>query len=312
MTWNAKSIVEIIMRKVTDEFEAIDGVLLEYRDNKKDIAIGKDYLGNIVLLIPEQESLYFKTDFAEFKPSTYATSVQDGTLINDVAVLTCKVNLSDQSVVEAAAAIFLGLIDLQDKYGHCGEAIWQMKKMFETGLQSVPSENAILGLFGELLFIRLHDDFSYPIKAWHSTVSSKYDFSTEELRVEIKTTVGNSRNHHFSSNQIPGITPEKTFVVSAILDKVELGVSLHDLYNEISIDLDQQDKEKLFEVSLKTLGIPITLMNDPQIDLGLALSNLKSFKAIDIPAPILNNEIVSCEWLAKLDNTNEVPLPRFS
>ena len=311
MNWNSQTLVEIISRKVTGEFESNDGVLVDYRNSKRDIAVGKDSKGNVVLLLPQQESLYFKTDFAEFRPSTHAISVHDGSVINDVAVLTCKVNLNDQSVIEAAAAIFLGLIDLQDKYGHCGDAIWHMKKMFETGLQGSPTDAAIYGLFGELLFIKLHDDYTPPLSAWHSNVASKYDFSTENQRVEIKTTTGNSRIHNFSSHQIPGTSPEKTLVVSVMLEKVEVGVSLHDLFNELKVSLSETEVEKLFEVSLKTLGIPITLMNEPQIDLNSALANLKAFNANDVPRPTLPVEVLSCEWASNLDNSIAVEVPRI-
>jgi hypothetical protein len=183
----------------------------------------------------------------------------------------------------------------------CGEAIWQMKRMFEEGLAINPGDEKIAGLLGELLFVRFSDDMACAIDLWHSSNLDKYDFSSDLFKVDVKSTFGSIRKHHFTSNQIRGLAPDRTFIASFMLERVEVGLSISDIVELITEQVDIARAQKVHEICLKTLGVPGTLIKDPEIDFGIAKERLRIYSSHDIPMPSPSKGVISMEWMAELD-----------
>ena len=119
----------------------------------------------------------------------------------------------------------------------------------------------------------------------------------------MKATSSNTRSHHFSSFQIPGNVPEKIFVASVMIVRVESGTTILELTKELQAKLGDNERIKLQETIHSTLGVPVELISDYQIDLPATLAGIRILSSIDVPSPSFREGVISMEWLANLDDT---------
>ncbi len=302
--WDSREIVKAIRNSKIDDELPPNHIRLHLFDLVKQIGVGTDGQGNTVLVLPGQpDSFAFETEFASYDPWSNLVVFESSAQLNGVSILRCNIELDDEATIEAASAIFLGLMDLQEKFGETGKAIWQLKSLFANRLKFELSDSTLTGLFGELLVVLASSDFPLAVSFWHSNVDDKFDFSGSNFRLEVKATTTGSRNHNFSSHQIPGNAPDKTFVASVMIVKVENGSSLQDLLNSLRPKLDQNQNEKVNDIVYRTLGVPVQLVSEYQIDLEATLLGIKLLKSPDVPSPELTDGVISMNWLANLDNS---------
>lgn len=305
--WDSKIIATKI--RISDSLDDLKPKHIHLRlfDSDKSIGVGIDGKGNTVLVLPGQSDvLSFQTEFANYDPWSQFIVFETGKQLDGVSILRCDIDLHDEDTVEAAAAIFFGLLDLQEQFGKTGKAIWQLKGLFENRLKFELSDNTVTGLIGELLIIIASKIPSEVVKFWHSNIDDKFDFSGMNFRLEVKSTTGLCRNHHFSSHQILGNVQDKTFVVSALIVRVEHGKTVTNLLDLLKTKLTDQDFLKVKEIVNLTLGIPTELIPKYQIDLDTSLSSLRLYHGSDIPCPKLVAGVISMEWLANLDDIQTV------
>ncbi len=312
MMWHSKSIADAI--KISDNLGELESNFIHLRlfDVDKVTGVGIDGKGNTVLVLPGQnDALAFQTDFASYDPWSNLVVFETGTKLNGVSILRCDINLADEDTIEAAAAIFYGLLDLQEQFGKTGKAIWQLKSLFENRLKFDISDSIITGLIGELLIIVASDKPTDAVRFWHSNTDDKFDYSGANFRLEVKSTIGRNRDHHFSSHQIPGNAPEKTFIASAQIIKVESGMTLSNLLEVMKPNLDISDFNKVKETVFSILGVPEILLSRYQIDLDASLTTLSILPSAQVPRPEAEEDVLSMEWLARLDkNQSLAPFPK--
>ena len=118
----------------------------------------------------------------------------------------------------------------------------------------------------------------------------------------MKTTSSSTRSHHFSSFQIPGNVPEKTYVASVLVVRVESGTTISEITKELQSKLGENERIKLQETIQSTLGVPVELISNYQIDLPATLGGIRILSSSDVPSPSLNEGVISMEWLANLDD----------
>ena len=300
MTWDSKKLIAVISANAGVVDNNSDFIFLPLFDTDAIIGVGNDGQGRTVLVLPGQRDvLAFQTEFAEFDPWVDLTLAESGEQLQGAAVLRCHIKKSDFSTIEAAAAIFLGIIDLQKIFGNCGKAIWQMKALFENGLQLSISDAKVTGLLGEILTILSASNSNIAIKFWHSDVDDKYDFSGSNFRLEVKSTITQTRIHNFSSFQLPG--NEKTYVASLLINKVESGSSFADVFDQLISKLEVVNQEKASDIVLKTLGVPAGFLTNYQVDLSNSLNSIQIYEANIIPTPSLPNGVISADWRASLE-----------
>jgi hypothetical protein len=300
--WDSKLIVEKILKSEAPADLRAEYIHLRLFDMEKSIGIGVDGQGNTVLVLPGQREVpAFQTAFASYDPWAQLTVFETGKELHAISVLRCDIDLGDLDNVEAAAAVFLGMIDLQEKFGKTGKAIWQLKGLFENRLKFSVSDMAVTGLIGELLIVLASNDPNIASDYWHSNIDDKFDFSGEEFRLEVKSTTSYSRNHNFSSYQIPGNVPEKIFVASVQIIRIENGVSLADIVEKIENRVSDDAFQKIVENVNEVIGIPYQLVTDFQIDLPASISSINFYRGLDVPRPVTAEGIISMHWLASLD-----------
>ena len=269
--------------------------------------IGVDGLGRRVLVLPGQENtISFNTNNAIFDPWSSVTWVNGSQKLPKVSTLRCEANFNNRGICEVVAAIFIGLIDIQTKYGSAGSAIWEMKILFENGFNSNVSDETLIGLFGELVVLNLSMQPSKYIDLWHSNTKDYFDFSSDNHRLEVKTSRNNLRNHRFSSNQIGNDLDSKTTVASIILSTVEQGMSISSLIDQISQRVDSSHGAKLMNIVISTLGIPPQLLNSIKIDLVSTSGSVRLISASDVPRPISASGVISMNWVANLDSISVI------
>ena len=300
--WDSKLIAEKISLNSSREELKPEFIHLRLFDSEKSVGIGVDGKGNTVLMLPGQIDVpAFQTAFASYDPWAQLTVFETGKQLQGISVLRCDVDLGDVDNVEAAAAIFLGLIDLQEKFGKTGKAIWQLKNLFENRLKFTVSDEVITGLIGELLLILASNKPAIAIDYWHSNIDDKFDFSGEKFRLEVKATISGTRNHNFSSHQIPGNVPDKIFVASTQIIRVENGATLSHVLEKIELRLEVESFQKVISNVNSTLGVPHQLITNYQIDLEPSIESIKIYRGIDVPRPSAAEGVISMKWLASLD-----------
>jgi hypothetical protein len=305
--WDSKMIAEKIAIKEVNEGLKPEFIHLRLFDIEKSIGVGVDGKGNTVLMLPGQTEVpAFQTAFASYDPWAQLTVFETGKQLQGISVLRCDLDLADVDNVEAAAAIFLGLLDLQEKFGKTGKAIWQLKNLFENRLKFKLSDEVITGLLGELLLILASSNPSIAIDYWHSNIDDKFDFSGEKFRLEVKSTTSGGRNHNFSSFQIPGNVPEKIFVASAQIVRIESGITLSAVLERIEQRVQIDAFQKVITNVNGTLGVPHELLVDYQIDLEPSIDSIRIYRGLDVPRPTTAEGVISIKWLASLDGITPV------
>lgn len=307
MTWKLEDVVSALRASDYPNLVGENELALKLFDSESMCGIGIDGEGRRVLVLPGQEgSTSFYTRNAIFDPWSSVKWINGDRELPKVSTLRCEANFSNRGVCEVVAAIFIGLIEIQLKYGSAGSAIWEMKLLFENGFNTNISEETVVGLFGELVLLNESSDPSALIDLWHSDTKDYFDFSSDKLRLEVKTSRNNLRNHRFSSNQIGNDLDGKTTIASLVLSTVEQGTSLATLVDMIAEKIDTSRSAKLMNAVVATLGVPPQLVTSLSIDLKATRDSLRLIAATDVPRPLKSSGVLSMNWIANLDSISSI------
>lgn len=143
----------------------------------------------------------------------------------------------------------------------------------------------IIGTWGELYFLLWTNDPQASITAWHETSTDRHDFVYPRLAVEVKTTVGDSRRHHFNLNQLISESGRSICVATLMIRESLSGETLSDLVDKISSALDSHTRRLFFSKVLATVG------TDLHSEMRYVIDNenlsVRIFRAEDVPQPTL-------------------------
>lgn len=152
-------------------------------------------------------------------------------------------------------------------------------------LQTPPSRS-LIGLFGEVYLIWRSPDRAQALAAWHSEINSRFDFTTTNARLDVKTTSSRSRTHIFTYDQCN--PPPGVFGLAASLfaEKVPTGTSLQKIINDIQDTVSHNSTlvTKLHDTIVSTLGSSLVESLPVCFDIQLSDSSLLFFDASSIPA----------------------------
>ena len=108
-----------------------------------------------------------------------------------------------------------------------------------------PSDNELQGLYAELYTIWTYRNLVNLGIYWQSRQKMTFDFSlTDDIKIEIKSTIKNERKHHFRHEQLME-DPYKVYVVSYLMRQDDEGLSLYDLINMIKPYISHDPRKML-------------------------------------------------------------------
>jgi hypothetical protein len=149
---------------------------------------------------------------------------------------------------------------------------------------SLPTDQSVTGLWGELLLMHLAASPGRFIDAWHLRATDGFDFAFSDKRIEVKTTERPSREHAFSLKQVRS-GRETDLIASITLARSSSGLSALDLARLIAERSDAAQQAKLWRLVLETLGEDADADGEQRFDVKSASDGLVFVRASDVPAP---------------------------
>lgn len=150
-----------------------------------------------------------------------------------------------------------------------------------------PNAREISGLWAELFVIWRSGNAAQALTFWHSDELDRFDFSSTNLRLEVKSTVKSIRAHEFSLEQLHPPSTGTGLVVSVMLQPLTGGLGVLDLARNIEAAVAESPKlkQKLWENVAITLGTDFSDKLDKRFDLSYAERGLAIYAMDDVPKP---------------------------
>lgn len=208
--------------------------------------------------------------------------------INDYSIHSCYTIVRLKSVDPDLIRYYVDIMTLiltkigdTPKQSHLVNELKTLVNLFRL-LSNAPI-NSVQGLWAELFVILQSSNPSYLIKSWHVSVNDVYDFNDGFNKIEVKSTTKKQRVHHFSNEQL---TPNKNSllaVCSVMMSNTGQGKTVFDLKDSIEEKLDIDDRLRLNELIIKTLGCDFEKAIETFFDYQKALDSYKIYNGSDIP-----------------------------
>lgn len=150
-----------------------------------------------------------------------------------------------------------------------------------------PPRKKVQGLWAELLVIErsLHPETL--ISAWHNQANAKYDFTMGRDKIEVKSTSGEERIHHFSLDQLNPSPNSRLLIASVIVRESAQGsggMSIRDIYNKICAKVSANNARlKLYSIMAECIGNDLTKIDNIYFDYVEASDTLAFFDANQVP-----------------------------
>lgn len=151
---------------------------------------------------------------------------------------------------------------------------------------SGPQRRSVIGLFGELYVIHAAHSPASAVKAWRSTVDDRFDFSIDDVRLEVKATSTRRRAHEFSLEQCTPPPDTNGILISLFVEASGGGTSLLDLIKRIEglLGGDADLILKFQETVAEGLGESASAALSMRFDESFARSSLQVYELSSIPA----------------------------
>lgn len=200
-------------------------------------------------------------------------------------VICCKtLDTSLQEYFLRTGSTILDLIGDTPTHAQIAKAVDNLVELFR--VLSEPPLKPVQGLWAELLVIAFSTDPTNLIKAWHRYPEDKYDFSSQNQRIEVKSATSKVRKHHFSLEQLRPPSGVDAIVASVFVERVGSGTSLVDLTEMIRKKINKDPELLLYleQIIGATLGNNWRSATKDKFDLQLAKKSLSFYTVESIPS----------------------------
>ena len=183
--------------------------------------------------------------------------IQDGSALSGTFTLVSLAN-DDPDIIR----VFLRLLEeafLAPGADHSAAAVRdQILSIADLFARLSDDLKDVVGLWGELHIIRTAQDVNAAARAWSSSTRARYDFMTERLALEVKTTLKSVRQHRFSLEQLRANADFQVYIASILLTELPGGEAAYELIDEVYAALDDpQDRTRFFRQCLRKGGADI-------------------------------------------------------
>lgn len=177
-----------------------------------------------------------------------------------------------------------------------------------------PPHKSVQGLWAELFVISIASEPSELLHAWHRLPDDKYDFSSENQRIEVKSATSKIRQHHFSFEQLNPTVGVKVLVASVFVERIGSGTSIVDLVEVVKSKF--ADPELLFYLDHMiglTLGRNWKSAVQDKFDYQQAKKSIAFYSSSDIPCinRTIPKEISNIHFLVDISNVHMVDVDPF-
>ena len=150
---------------------------------------------------------------------------------------------------------------------------------------SNPPTKAVRGLWAELFLLAESRDPQKLVDAWHTVPDDLYDFNEGSHRIEVKSTHGEVRRHHFSLAQLLPPEGATLAIVSVIVNRAGGGTTVNDLIDELCSLFAGSPQRilRLYKVVTMTLGDRWHEADLDTFDRPAARQSLAFFGPSDVP-----------------------------
>jgi hypothetical protein len=151
---------------------------------------------------------------------------------------------------------------------------------------SRPASRSLNGLLGELFLIAASRDVRAAVAAWRSSDIDRFDFSTGNMRLDVKASAERLRVHHLSAEQCQPPAGTVGLLASLFIEGSGGGQSLRELVAAIEAALAGDDDLilKVQETIAETLGESLPTAMGARFDDRLALASLRFYDLATVPA----------------------------
>lgn len=149
-----------------------------------------------------------------------------------------------------------------------------------------PPLRSTAGLFGELMVVFQSSNPRAAMSAWRIDDDNRFDFVSQDGRLEVKTSATRRRVHEFSYEQCAVVDTDAAILVSMFVEQIGGGIGIQEIAARIEARLPQSPDlvTKLHLNIAKTLGSELTNALKLRFDERLAVSSTRYFLLADIPA----------------------------
>lgn len=192
--------------------------------------------------------------------------------------------ISDRTVFFSVCETIADLAGCDPDEVSLHEAIARLVALFRRLL--LPPSRTNIGLFGEMVFILEAADTAKAIHAWRNDEYDRHDFSTQDLRIEVKSTSQPQRIHEFSYEQCEIQSGTNSLVASIIVERNAGGITVQQLQDLIEERLIGHFGSllKLRSVVAETLQTDVVSKSGTTFDLKKARQSLEVYDLQSIPA----------------------------
>jgi len=191
----------------------------------------------------------------------------------------------DDHLLEPFLEVAAALVRLLGPHPAKGEVSRGMQLLVRLFEQDRSPTGSIVGLWGELLFILQEPDPAGLVDAWHASIDDRFDFATEGVRLEVKTTTKPERIHTFNLAQLLPVQGAETTVVSLMTTSTDTATSVRELVVRLEERLigSPGRQMKVHQQVAATLGSDWMNKVSSRFDEHQALVSLRKMAASSIP-----------------------------
>jgi hypothetical protein len=193
-------------------------------------------------------------------------------------------HVADRVVFFSVCETIAELVGYEPDETALNQAVLRLVTLFRRLL--LPPSRTNIGLFGEMVFILESSDTGRAIHAWRNDEYDRYDFSTDEVRIEVKSTSQPQRIHEFSLEQCEAPPDTTGMVASIVVEQSAGGTTIQQLQDQIENLLtgDYDSLLKLRSVVAETLHSGSNVQPGSAFDLKKARYSLEVYDLSSIPA----------------------------
>lgn len=295
-SFSAKAIMGYENHRIAKDFNDNPSLLILISEKKQDFFVANQNLFNIKVThnVKCEIEIDKKISNNNFSVVSYIGQNDD---VKDIFLNTCQVLIKS-----------LGKNPSNKKIKQTVDKFIELFKAIKE-----PPKKSIQGLWSELFLIEQSATPEKIILGWHSIPEEKFDFSFDILRIEVKSSVTESRTHHFSIAQLNPVGNSEIIIASILLNTSIAGLSVIELLKKISSKLDAfpKQKEKLYLLAYSTLGVDIELVNEIKFNYELAKESLRFYKSEDIPkikSTFIPKEVSNIRFTSNLINSKHLEI----